>query len=284
MRALKLYDSLQVYGCTAMALFFASAVQARTFSVTPRVIRQGGVIRVSSAAPVSAARMNGREIRLFPQTGGGWLGLMPVPATEKPGAYRLTILDSAGARLHTVTVRVRGARFPRQNVRLRPDVARLEPSPGEMETVRAFRKTVTETRHWTEPFARPLSGCIVSPFGVRRFINGKPTGAYHTGLDQRAPKGAPVRAIAAGVVQIVRQFNIHGGTVAVDHGQGVGSIYIHLSRFAAREGALVARGDVVGYVGSTGRSSAPHLHWSFYVNGVAVNPRQWLALKPCAAR
>ena len=81
----------------------------------------------------------------------------------------------------------------------------------------------------------------------------------------------------------MRQFNIHGGTVAIDHGQGVGSLYLHLSRFAAREGARVAQGDVIGYAGSTGRSSAPHLHWSLYVNGVPVNPRQWLALKPCQA-
>jgi murein DD-endopeptidase MepM/ murein hydrolase activator NlpD len=80
----------------------------------------------------------------------------------------------------------------------------------------------------------------------------------------------------------VKAWNIHGNTVGIDHGQGVESIYLHLSRFAVAEGAQVARGDVIGYAGSTGRSTAPHLHWSVYVNGVPVDPAQWVSLKPCA--
>ena len=266
-----------------LAFLAAVSAAAQTFAVSPLAVNQGGTFRVRSLTPAATARMNGRQIRLFPQPEGGWLGLMPVPALEKPGAYALDILDGAGAPLDTATVRVRDARFPRQNVTLGKQVAELQPSPGEMETVAEFRRAVTATRYWKEPLAAPVAGCVVSAFGVRRYHNGKPTGNYHAGLDQRAPAGAPVHAIAAGTVRIVRQFNIHGGTVAIDHGQGVGSPYLHLSRFAAREGARVAQGDVIGYAGSTGRSSAPHLHWSLYVNGVPVNPRQWLALKPCQA-
>jgi murein DD-endopeptidase MepM/ murein hydrolase activator NlpD len=90
--------------------------------------------------------------------------------------------------------------------------------------------------------------------------------------------------VAGGTVKIVRAWNIHGGTVGIDHGQGLQSIYLHMSKFATAEGAVVKKGDVIGYVGSTGRSTAPHLHWSLYANGVPVNPRQWVQLKACAAR
>jgi murein DD-endopeptidase MepM/ murein hydrolase activator NlpD len=92
-----------------------------------------------------------------------------------------------------------------------------------------------------------------------------------------------VRAVADGVVKLVKTYNIHGGTVGVDHGQGLESMYLHLSRFAVAEGAAVHKGDVIGYSGSTGRSNAPHLHWSLYANGVPVNPLQWVRLGACGA-
>ncbi len=153
-----------------------------------------------------------------------------------------------------------------------------------METVAAFRENLSEKRLWAEPLALPVAGCMSSPFGVQRLYNGKASGSYHGGVDQRSPAGRPVRAVADGVVKIVRAWNIHGGTVGIDHGQGLQSIYLHMSKFAATEGAVVKKGDVIGYVGSTGRSTAPHLHWSLYANGVPVNPRQWVPLKACAAR
>ena len=186
--------------------------------------------------------------------------------------------------LSSETVTVRDARFPTQNVVLEKATAELKPSPGEMDTVDAFLAAVTETRRWQEPLGLPVPGCMTSPFGVKRLTNGQPTGHYHGGIDQRTPAGRPVRAVADGVVKLVRTYNIHGGTVAIDHGQGLESMYLHLSKFAVAEGTVVHKGDVIGYSGSTGRSNAPHLHWSLYANGVPVNPGQWVAVKPCAAK
>jgi murein DD-endopeptidase MepM/ murein hydrolase activator NlpD len=265
-------------------VLLAAVVWGQTFEVRPASIKQGETIRVLSTGAATAARMNGRTVRLFPQTDGERLGLMPVPAQEAPGRYKVEFLGDGGSVLQAAEVTVRDAHFRKQNVVMGQAIAQLEPSPGEMETVAAFRTTVSETRHWTEPFVTPVAGCMTSPFGVKRLVNGKPTGNYHGGVDQRSSAGRPVRAIAGGVVRIVRKFNIHGGTVAIDHGQGLESIYLHLSKFAAAEGAVVNRGDIVGYVGSTGRSTAAHLHWSVYVNGVPVNPAQWTALKACSPR
>ncbi len=244
-------------------------------------VKQGNVIRVSAKAPAEAARLLDRTIRLFPQPGGERFGLMPVPADQKPGKYRLEILDAGGAVIRRSSVLVKDARFLKQNVKLEPNIEALRPAPGETENVAAFRHTVSDTRYWHEPLALPVTTCMTSPFGARRFYNGKPSGNFHGGIDQRSPDGAPVHVIADGVVRLVREYNVHGNMVAVDHGQGLASIYLHLSKFAVSEGATVKKGDVVGYVGSTGRSTAPHLHWSIYANGVATNPTQWVRWNPC---
>jgi len=226
--------------------------------------------------------MGGRVVRLFADGDSVTTGLMPAPALAKPGAYTLEFLARSGAVVHSREVTVRDAHFPRQSIVMGKETAALKPSPGEMETAEAFRKTVSDQRYWSEPFIAPVPGCRTSPFGVQRVVNGKPTGNYHAGFDQRGPAGQPVHAIAGGVVRVVKEWNIHGNTVGIDHGQGVESMYLHLSKFAVAEGAHVKQGDVIGYVGSTGRSTAPHLHWSLYVNSVPVNPGQWVKVEPCA--
>ena len=255
---------------------------AQTFEL-PATVKQGGVIRVRGPVAAVAARMEERKIRLFPQTDGGALGLMPIPADQKPGPYRVELLDARSAVLSNADVTVLDAHFRKQNVTIEPGVAELKPSAGESETAMSFRQVVSDVRYWSEPLTLPVRGCMTSPYGVQRYLNGKPTGNIHAGLDQRAPTGTPVRAAADGVVKIVREWNAHGNTVGIDHGQGLESMYQHLSRFAVAEGATVKKGDVIGYSGSTGRSNAPHLHWTLYVNGVPVNPLEWLKVASCYA-
>jgi murein DD-endopeptidase MepM/ murein hydrolase activator NlpD len=258
------------------------ATYAQTFAL-PESIRQGGTLRIRGPAAAVMARMNDHTIRLFPEEGGGSFGLMPVPADRKPGKYEVELLDRNNAAVATASLMVVDAHFPKQNVVIGPSLAELKPSPGESETTAAFRKSISELRYWSEPLAPPVRGCMTSPFGVRRYLNGKATGDFHGGLDQRSPAGTPVHAVDGGIVKIVRDWNLHGRTVGIDHGQGLESMYLHMSKLAVAEGATVKKGDVVGYVGSTGRSTAPHLHWSLYVNGVPVNPRDWVQSAPCSA-
>jgi len=246
-------------------------------------LKQGGTLRIHGTA-LAAARMNGRTIRIFPQADGTSFGLMPIPADEKPGDYLLELLDANNRVVSASTVTVLDAHFPKQNVTIAQNLAELKPSAGESETAAAFRKAVSDTRYWSGPLALPVRGCMTSPFGVARYLNGAPTGDFHGGLDQRSAAGAPIHAVADGVVRIVRQWNLHGNTVGIDHGQGLESMYLHMSKFAVAEGATVKQGDVIGYVGSTGRSTAPHLHWTLYVNGVPVNPREWVQVAACAPK
>jgi len=253
---------------------------AASLQVTPNIIRQGETLRVTAPAGSASARLHGRTIRLFPHETSTF-GLMPIPAAEPPGKYILEVLDGGNAVIASTEVTVRNAHYPSQNISINKTLSELKPEPGEAETVAAFRKLVTETRLWNEPFAVPVASCMTSRFGVRRLHNGRDTGNYHAGLDLRAREGDPIHATAAGTVVIARQFAVHGGTVGIDHGQGLGSIYLHMSKIKAVEGSKVERGEIVGYAGSTGRSTAPHLHWSVYVNGVPVSPLQWTPVRSC---
>jgi murein DD-endopeptidase MepM/ murein hydrolase activator NlpD len=84
-------------------------------------------------------------------------------------------------------------------------------------------------------------------------------------------------------VKIAQPFTVLGGTVAIDHGEGLETMYLHMSKIAVQPGAHVNKGDTIGYIGATGRATGPHLHWVVYVNGVPVNPRQWVTLAACGA-
>lgn len=264
-------------------LFACAAAIAQTFDVTPPLIRQGETLSVKADKTVASARLQNKTVKLFVQPDGASLGLMPVPVLLKPGQYTIEFLDSAGHVVHSSQIDVRDAHYPKQNVVLTKALSELRSTPEERQTVTAFLETVSPVRYWIEPLQAPLPGCMTSLFGVQRYHNGKPTGDFHAGVDQRGAAGTPIRAIAAGEVKIVQPFQLRGNTVAIDHGQGLQSIYLHMSKFIAKPGDHVEAGDVIGLVGSTGRSTGPHLHWSIYANGEPVNPQQWVSLSPCAS-
>ncbi|HEY3835761.1 MAG TPA: M23 family metallopeptidase [Bryobacteraceae bacterium] len=265
----------------AFVAVFPAIAQDFTFSPSP--IHQGETLKLRSIAEAVQARMNGITIPLFTEPDGVASGLMPVGVEQEPGEYKLEFLNSSGAIIHEITVAVEDAHYPKQNIVIAPELSALRASSDEAARVHAFLTSVSPTRFWKEPLQAPVPGCMNSPFGASRLHNGKPTGDYHGGVDQRGAPGTPIHAVAAGTVRIVHMFQLRGGTVAIDHGQGLETIYMHMSRFAATEGQQVEAGDVIGYVGSTGRATGPHLHWSLYANGHPVSPRQWVKLTPCGA-
>ena len=265
-----------------LAVSFLRA-QTEDFTYSPTPIHQGQALKLHANKDAVTARMNGITIPLFANEDGGTFGLMPVGVEQEPGEYKLEFLDKAGALLHTLTIDVQDAHYSKQDITIAPELSQLRATSDEAETVHAFLTSVSDTRYWEEPFQRPVPGCMNSPFGASRLHNGKPTGDYHGGVDQRGAPGTPIHAVAAGTVRIVHLYTLRGGTVAIDHGQGLKTIYMHMSRFAAKEGRHVAAGDIIGYVGSTGRATGPHLHWSIYANGHPVSPNQWVKLTPCGA-
>ena len=260
------------------------AARAQQCTVTPAAVKLGETLRLQCPASVGAAsaKLENHTIKLFPQPGGASFGLMPVSVKEKPGVYSVDFLSAENKSVAARKVVIRKTYFPSQNVTLGPKIEALHSTPEEMHLLLDFRDAVSGSRFWRDPVAPPVPGCVTSPFGVRRLHNGKPTGEYHGGVDQRTPEGEPIRAFAAGTVKFAQKFNVLGNAVGIDHGQGLESMYLHMSRLAVEPGAEVKKGDVLGYAGETGRANGPHLHWVVYVNGVNVNPAQWVKLAPCS--
>ena len=269
----------------AMVGFFASlcapALHAQKCTVSPRQVKLGDTLRVTCPAEFTAAKLFDRTAKLYSQPNGQRFGLLAVSVKDKPGAYAVTVSSSASGHMQSLPILIRKTIFPSQNVKLSAEIEALHSTPEELALLTAFKNTISETRSWADPLAPPVSGCMTSPFGVKRLHNGKPTGEYHGGVDQRTPEGEAIRAVAAGTVIFAKQFNVLGNAVGIDHGQGLESMYLHMTRLVVISGATVQRGDILGYAGSTGRSTGPHLHWVLYVNSINVNPAQWIKLQPC---
>jgi hypothetical protein len=265
-----------------LCVSFCSPSQAQKCTVTPAQVKLGETLRITCPPEFTSVKLNDRTARLYPQANGKMFGLLPISVKDRPGTFSIIVASGASDKTQTLPVVIRKTIFPSQNVKLAPEIEALHSTPEEMALLASFRDSISETRSWVDPLAAPVSGCMTSPFGVRRLHNGKPTGEYHGGVDQRTPDGEPIRAVAAGTVTFAKPFNVLGNAVGIDHGQGLESMYLHMSRLVVGPGAAVKRGDILGYAGSTGRSTGPHLHWVLYVDGINVNPAQWIKLQPCS--
>ena len=144
------------------------------------------------------------------------------------------------------------------------------------------RRSHESPGRWTAAFLRPRASAISSRFGTGRTFNGQVT-SRHLGVDFRGAVGAPIRAANRGVVALVDTFFLGGRVVYLDHGGGLTTGYLHLSRALVRVGDTVARGQTIGLVGATGRVTGPHLHWTARYGALTVNPLDLLAL-PAAQR
>jgi len=273
--------------------YFTQAVHAESDEIVLRKkdypsVKQGEVFHVflktsdSSPIPVKAS-LAGKAVHIYPAGDADtskpniYEALVPVSVFQKPGLYPLTVEDQPSGQTRVLySVRILDAHYRIQNVTVSKTTEGLQPLPGELEAVQGLKDTLTPIRFWKEPFLSPTSDCQNSPFGVKRYHNGVPTGDYHKGVDLRSPQGRSIRATAAGTVRIATMYRLHGGTVGLDHGQGVSSIYIHMSRLNVKAGQHVDRGDTIGFVGSTGFATGPHLHWGLFVNALPVNPNPWL--------
>ena len=154
----------------------------------------------------------------------------------------------------------------------------------EREVIRQAMSRSSDTWIPDGPFGWPRDPVVrTSPFGGRRVFNGS-VRSRHMGLDLRARMGHPIMAPADGRVVVADRFYYQGNAVYLDHGLGVFTSYFHMSRLEVEEGEMVRQGQVLGRSGSTGRSTAAHLHWSAYVNGVTVDPESLVGLQLMPSR
>ena len=195
------------------------------------------------------------------------------------------MVDAAGtARAAAGALAIRARQFPVQRLTLPAHQVDLDPetarrAEAEAAALRALYDTSTPERLWRGAFTRPVGGDGEGHgFGARRIINGQPR-RPHAGLDYSAPKGTPVVAANRGRVALVGDFFFPGRLVALDHGLGLYTLYMHLDRVDVAEGAMVERGEALGAVGATGRATGPHLHFGAQARPGARGPAGLLSLR-----
>ena len=200
--------------------------------------------------------------------------------TLKPGRYKITV--SSGKKKKRVYITVRHYAAPVIHIALPPDKATL--SPGDEERVvreeyllKTLWKEQTD-KMWKGSFELPLQNGISAQFGVKRIIN-KEKISFHRGIDIRGGKGEEVRASNNGTIVLSEDLFFGGNTLIVSHGMGIFTVYMHLDRFCRNAGEKVLKGDIIGFVGSTGRSTGPHLHFGVKVQDASVNPVAFTKLK-----
>jgi len=283
-----------VAGAVVLALLPGSGVGTAgqpcpTVSRVARSVAPGELVLLTVACTTPLQKIEvtafGRSIPFYEaETPRAWQGLVGIDLNTKPGKHEVAIVGRAGSstftRTYTLAVapkrfRTRQLTVPQQFVTPpESERARIE---QEAKRVGAIIATITPVRLWEGPFVPPVLGPMISPFGTLSVLNGTP-GSRHGGADFQAAEGTPIQAPAAGRVVLAADLYFSGRTVIIDHGLGLISLLAHLSEIRAREGAHVARGDEVGTVGSTGRVTGPHLHWTVRVVGARVDPLSLLAV------
>ena len=219
---------------------------------------------------------NNKNIKMFKQKDGTFRGLIGIDALAKTGKNSIVIFDNSDKIIQKNFIKISSTRFPIQNIVVTGSKSSLDASKWELEKVKQAKYTISDLSYMNKPpYYSPTAGCIISVYGLNRYHNGKPTGDYHKGIDIKAPSGQRINTIDSGKVLIANNFRLHGGTVAVDHGQGVISFYLHMSKINVKKGDLIKTGQKIGEVGSTGYATGPHLHWGLYINGVPVNPMDY---------
>jgi murein DD-endopeptidase MepM/ murein hydrolase activator NlpD len=176
-------------------------------------------------------------------------------------------------------------KYPKIAVKLSVEGKFTEPTPEQQKEIaeaqevkKQYLNTVTPEREWSGAFTAPAEAAISDVFGSERVFNGK-TSSPHLGLDFRVPTGTPVAAMNDGTVLLARPLYFEGNFVVIDHGQGLLTLYLHLSEFKVKEGDRVKRGQEIGLSGGTGRATGPHLHAAVRWQGTYLDPASLIRLK-----
>lgn len=251
----------------------AALLLAALLQVLPPESEQGALVR-AAVEPGSRVALNGTEVPVAPD-GGFILGF-----DRDQGAEARLVVTGAGGnvREHLVKVTPRAWRIEHVDVARRPGGATadfMRVREPELARIAAARAVRSGAQGWRQRFIWPARGRISGRFGSQRVYRGEP-GSYHNGVDVAAGAGAPVAAPADGIVVLAaeRPFSLEGNLVIIDHGHGLNSAFLHLSRIDVREGQAVSQGDAIGAVGATGRATGPHLHWALTWNGARLDPER----------
>ena len=239
--------------------------------------KQGEVMRleIESQDRITALKALGKQWPVKQAREGRWVGWIGIDLKQKPGSFdilwrsgkrtiakeRLDVTEGK-FRISHIKVKKKMAQFDKKTLaRIRREVKALK--AAYVMPVKAEPEIVMQDR--------PVEGVVSTPFGAQRYVNGEPR-SPHSGLDIAAPAGTPIKAPLSGRVLFVAEMYLNGNTVVLGHGNGLVSVYCHMQSIAVKKGEWVDTHQLVGKVGSTGRSTGPHLHWGVRFNNARVDP------------
>jgi len=261
---------------------------AVTVTPTEFIPAQGGMVTVTGGYPLDITMtMDGEPMDVF-WSGDAYMAVFSFPFDTSPGPHTITT-DVAnpltGETLsQTDTIEVLDFTYQRESIAVSlPLIPLLDPdiNQNEADKLEALF-SVEGTQSGVDwplalPFAAPR---IQARFGNQRSYNAGVYRGYHDGVDFQSTLGDPIYAAGAGTVINAEMFDVRGNLVIIDHGNGIQSGYAHLSEFNVEVGGYVHKGDLIGRVGSTGRSEGPHLHFMIIIDGNVVDPIRWFELTP----
>ena len=224
----------------------------------------------------------------------GGVAVIALPGDAEPSSVRYygkrvmtTRSGDSNYALVGLSFQVLDKQYESQHITIK-DKRKVNPEKRDMERIGRETKAIKAAlRHWSDnnaitlDFIKPVDGPYSSPFGLRRYFNEQPR-KPHSGLDIAAPEGTPIKAPASGTVIDTGDYFFNGNTVFIDHGQGLVTMYCHLSRIDVTPGQAVTTGEAIGLVGMTGRVTGPHLHWGVSLNDARVDPKLFLPAEETA--
>ncbi|MDT8316714.1 MAG: M23 family metallopeptidase [bacterium] len=251
-------------------------------------IRQGDLafvtVKNSSKLDYLTGKLEGEKLLFQRDSESSYSTLIGIPMDKKPGEYKL-FLKGEGVNdsiIRTVRFEIKKRDFNIERLSLPQKM--VEPGEELLKRIRRdnvaifkAKQIASKERFWRGEFIKPVKGKIANNFGARRILNGvdkKP----HSGNDIKAGKGSEIKSPNDGRITYLDDTYYGGNTVIIDHGQGLSTLYMHLSKILVNHGDSVKKGETIGLVGSTGRSTGPHLHWGAYFDGFKVDPASLLVL------
>jgi len=264
----------------APALLPASPAAGAAAFMAPRVaVVPGGVATFRFPGDQKPAVTYGDRPVLVARQADGWIAVLGLGLSTEPGDYHVDV-QQPGSEPRQIEFKVVDKKYSVQQLKVAPNQVNLSPEDEarvthEREKVRVALQGFTPDAPATLRLAQPVPGRRSSSFGLRRVFNGE-SRAPHSGMDIAAPTGTPIKVPLPGRVVDVGTYFFNGNNVVVDHGQGLMTMYCHLSKIRVEMGQELKAGEVLGDVGATGRVTGPHLHWGVILNGASVDPALFL--------
>ena len=266
-------------------LLFFICTQTTAIDLPDSLPVPGGVALVTLPSFTSPpkVRFNNKPVMVIPQD-QRYTAVVGLPLSTKAGRHTLTI-HTDSKQTAKVTFSVSEKSYKEQRITLKnkrmvnPEKRDMKRITSEQRRIRKALSTWSEQTPQSLRLQLPIQGPVSSPFGLRRFFNDQAR-KPHSGLDLVQPSGSPIHAPAAGRIIDTGEFFFNGNTVFIDHGQGMITMYCHLSRIDVDTNQIVKTGEVIGAVGETGRVTGAHLHWAVSLNDARVDPTLFLINQP----